>query len=192
MRRWIFKLCLVRYLQQSGILSQIKEIYFPGGLPISKQRDQIMASQDRGSPLRRSTRQKKEISYKDIERFDEIPGSPDSPDDDFDQTPLNQKRGPKPKPFEPTPRRISTDIRANSINSTSREGRIYAIAGSDENVQRQIFDKMEKWGNIYDDVPAELLDYSVGWGICTGDWNGKAGDRQNTNTVLYSLIESLV
>jgi hypothetical protein len=186
------KLCLLRKIK-AGCRCKLPEwpIYVPA--TADQQNTTLnMAEKDGGTPLRRSTRQRKDISYKDIEKAAEIPDTPNSRDDEFNQSPRNLKRGPKPKPFEPTPRRISTDIRANSIYSTSREGRIYSIAGSDESVQLQIFEKMEKWRNVYDEVPDELLDYTVGWGVCTGDWNGNAGDRQKAKIFPYSLIQSAI
>lgn len=135
-----------------------------------------MASTQQATVLRRSTRQRKEISY------DELLGSPESSTELDSSVSHKRKRGPKPKPFEPAFHSISVDKRANTIHSSSREGRIYAMAGSDGDMQRQLFEKMEKWRNVFDNVPEELLDFSVGWGTCTGDWDGKVGDRQNVKT----------
>ena len=137
-----------------------------------------------GTPLRRSTRHKKETSYKDIEGLDEISCSREG-QDDLDNLPRHRKLGPKRKSFEPTPTNISSDIRAKTIHSTSRDGRMYALAGSDEYMRRQLFEKMEKWRNVCDEVPPELLDYTVGWGVCPGDWNGKGGERQQFKTFSY-------
>ena len=136
-----------------------------------------MNSQD-GYSLRRSTRQKREISSKDIGKGVESQPSPETGGDDSDDSVRPRKRGPKAKPFEPRPPSMSADNRANTVYSTSRDGRLYALAGSNENTQTQMFEKMDKWCDVSDHVPEELLDCTIGWGLCDGDWNGKGGNRQ--------------
>jgi hypothetical protein len=47
---------------------------------------------------------------------------------------------------------------------------------------------MDKWKNILSEVPEELLNYSIGWGSCAGEWGDKGGERQKLKRLEAKLM----
>jgi hypothetical protein len=120
------------------------------------------------SLLRRSTRQRKVVS---------------TPNDD-DSAQLAKRA------HKTSASRTQTEyIPKTSAEPRSREGRLHGMAGSDESLKEDLFDRLEKWKKVFENVPDELLDYTIGWGVCTGDWDGKGGDRQKSKTFSYSSLK---
>lgn len=135
--------------------------------------------------VRRSTRKRKHISYKGLGN-DAEDSSPDPPFiDEPPSQPPNKKRLPPTsatrEDSEPPSSLISK--RSNKFSLASREGRLTTIAGTDKTIRDNILRNLENWKDVLTQVPEELLDYTVGWVICTGDWNGKGGERQKSEII---------
>ena len=133
--------------------------------------------------LRRSSRKRKEISYKDLGKTPEdSDGSEISPI----EKPTSEKKRPRKSvvteetSYVPPPEKSHTDSKGLNTNTKGREGRLNALAGTDENVRQIVLNRMDKWKGVLANVPEELLDYTIGWGECIGDWKGKGGHRQRS------------
>jgi hypothetical protein len=135
-----------------------------------------------GQPeLRRSTRKRKEISYKDLEgaakdnitdaSVVEPPSKPPSKKHSIKS--VTTKEDYEPSSPSPEPER-----RSNPASLGNKEGRLTSIVGTDESLRDVLLKRLENWKNVLIKVPEELLDYTIGWGVCVGTWNGKGGDRQ--------------
>jgi hypothetical protein len=147
--------------------------------------------------LRRSSRRRTAISYKDVqgdspahesspdtapfianasEPEDEEVESLETPeseemdvddDDDDDVAPGRPRRAAAQRP------------RADSaVSKISKDGKFALFAGDDDRVRKQLEMRYKKWKNVLTSIPAELLEYTIGWGVCSGDWEGKGGGRQ--------------
>ena len=143
--------------------------------------------------VRRSGRQRKPISYKDM--HGDSPSHDDSPepvpvvangseaedeelstseseemdadDDDDDVAPIRPRRAAAQRPHADS-----------SITKISKEGKFAFLAGDDDRVRDLVATRYKKWKNVLTGIPAELLEYTIGWGLCSGDWKGKGGERQ--------------
>jgi hypothetical protein len=137
---------------------------------------------EEGHSLRRSSRKRKEISYKDLNSptvEDNNSPEPEFIDEDDDEPafkPINKKQSLRNASTSVV---LSPKVDKRSVNAyTTREGRLNSMGGTDESIRNIILHRLEKWRDVLRKVPEELLDYTIGWGICTGDWNGKCGSRQ--------------
>jgi hypothetical protein len=148
-----------------------------------------MASESPG--LRRSSRKRKEISYKDL-------GNTPNDSDESETAPTEkQPRNKKPRKsavteetsYIPHPEKSHTDSKSLNTYAKSREGRLNALAGTDESARQIVLSRMDKWKAVLARVPEELLDYTIGWGACIGDWKEKGGDRQSSE-ILHSSFPS--
>ena len=154
-----------------------------------------MAGEDAGPSLRRSSRKRKVISYKDLGAPSEDNDTPEpefieeeeeEEDDEPTFKPINKKRSLR---NISTPEVPTTKVDKRSTNGyTTREGRLNSIGGTDESIRDSILQQLAKWRDVLGKVPEELLDYTIGWGICTGDWNGKGGSRQKIEIPESSLL----
>lgn len=151
-----------------------------------------MAEAEDGHSLRRSSRKRKEISYKDLT----MPTAEDSnsPEPEFID---EDDDGPAFKPIDKKEslRNASTSIapslkvdKRNTNAFATKEGRLNSMGGTDESIREIVLQRLDNWRDVLRRVPEELLDYSIGWGICTGDWNGKGGSRQKTELLNMSRI----
>src|SRR5271170_1500582 len=96
--------------------------------------------------LRRSSRKRKEISYKDLGTEDPILDPPPS-------IPTPSKRVSKPLHApKPTPSRDASespfpksDKKNPSVSRSSREGRLQALTGTDEIARQKLRERFDKW-----------------------------------------------
>ena len=153
-----------------------------------------MPGEEEGHSLRRSSRKRKEISYKDLispaaeDNSSPEPESIDENDDDEPAfKPINKKKSLRNTSTSEIPSpRVDNKRSANAY--TTKEGRLHSMGGTDESIRITIQQRLEKWRDVLRKVPEELFDYTIGWGICTGDWDGKGGSRQKMETLDLSLL----
>jgi hypothetical protein len=149
-------------------------------------------TEEEGHSLRRSTRKRKEISYKGLatpaaeENNSPEPEFIDEDDDEPAFKPINKKQSLRDASTSVAP---SQKADKRSVNAyTTREGRLMSMGGTDESIRDIVLQRLEKWRDVLRNVPEELLDYTIGWGIYTGDWNGKGGNRQKLELLDSSLL----
>ena len=153
-----------------------------------------MNAEDGGTPVRRSSRKRKEISYKAIEGesatsetrdpVDEPFEEPvEEPDDVFEDEPVEAvplRRGRKRRP---TDGEHDPSVKKEGIGARTWDDRIYALAGSDQTARAVIVEKADKWRDVLENIPDELLDYTIGWGVCEGSWDSDADERQKAEFI---------
>jgi hypothetical protein len=151
-----------------------------------------MPEEGEGYSLRRSSRKRKEISYKGLsppateENNSPEPEFIDEDDDELAFKPINKKQSLRNASTSVTPS-LKVDKRgANAY--TTREGRLNSMGGTDESIRDIVLQRLEKWRDVLRKVPEELFDYTIGWGIYTGDWNGEGGSRQKLELLDSSLL----
>jgi hypothetical protein len=140
-------------------------------------------SPEAGQPsLRRSGRQRKDITYNKIGKLSNSP-SPESSEEldaEFVQKPLlRRSRG--------RPRKDDDNIYLESRRRKKYESLSSVPAETDSESQAGLSKRMNKWKHILSEVPEELLNYSIGWGRCTGDWGNKGGERQKAKFLEQKL-----
>lgn len=140
---------------------------------------------------RRSTRIRKETSHAVLEESPEDPNFPESGESEAveDFHPKHRRRPQKTSVRSKTTDEVYKPIVSEKSNapSHSRDSRIISISGTDENVQAAMLDRMRKWKDVLEHIPENLLDYTIGWGVASGDWNGKGGGRQK-----YDILQKFV
>jgi hypothetical protein len=151
-------------------------------------------ARDGQSELRRSTRKRKEISYKDLENAaeDNITDASvvvEPPSEPPNKKPSSKSAATK-EDYEPSSPSPKPERRSNLASLGSKEGRLTSIVGTDESLRDVLLERLENWKNVLTKVPEELLDYTIGWGVCVGTWNGKGGDRQTFEII--QLLSPLV
>ena len=62
------------------------------------------------------------------------------------------------------------------------------MSGTDETMREIYVQRLQCWRDVFSEIPEGLLDYTAGWGICEGDWNGKGGERQKTEPIAKESI----
>jgi hypothetical protein len=141
-----------------------------------------------GKPaLRRSTRQRKEISYNSLGKLPDSP-SPEpteEPDSEFVEKPAWRRGRGRPRHDDEKTYVIS---KSDTIRHGRIEDRLTAVAGTDADTQATLAKRMDRWKNILSEVPDELLNYSIGWGSCTGEWGDKGGERQKPKLLEPTLM----
>ena len=151
-----------------------------------------MAGEEAGHSLRRSSRKRKKISYKDLNSpaaEDSNSPEPEFIDDDDEPAfkPINKKHSLRNASTSEVPS-PKLDNKRSAIAYTTREGRLNSMGGTDESIRDIVLQRLEKWRDVLRKVPEELIDYTIGWGICTGDWNGKGGSRQKPELLDSSCL----
>lgn len=144
-----------------------------------------MDAEDGGTTVRRSSRKRKEISYQVIEdgesptsatpQLAEEPA--EEPDDAFvddalEAVPLRRGRKRRPVDGDHVP-----SVKKEGIGAKTWDDRIYALAGSDPAARAAMVEKADNWRDVLVNIPDELLDYTIGWGVCKENW-GRGGDEQ--------------
>ena len=152
-----------------------------------------MSAEEGGRSLRRSSRKRKEISYSNlIAPAAEDNNSPEPEfidEDNYEPTfkPINKKQSLRNASASEVPSpKVDNKRSINAYNT--REGRLHSMGGTDESIRNAVLQRLEKWRDVLRRVPEELFDYTIGWGICTGDWNEKCGSRQKTELLDLSLV----
>ena len=153
---------------------------------------------EESSTVRRSGRQRKPISYKDLGGSPSRDSSPDTPafvanasepddepdedepdleaDDDDDS--LHAAKRPRRAAARPAVTETSDTVSKAPMSKVSKEGRFAFLAGNDEDLREILQARWKNWKDTLTEIPQELLDYTIGWGTCSGDWEGKGGQRQ--------------
>lgn len=156
-----------------------------------------MAADDEETSVRRSSRKRKSVSYKDIEGV----RSPDSatskepaeePVEEPVEDPFVDELPPEPRPKKKAKAVEEDDVDPPSkklgINAKGWDGRIYALAGTDQDAIAAMGDRAEKWKDVLGRIPEELLDYTIGWGIANGSWGTSGGERQKVELIDLRLF----
>jgi hypothetical protein len=141
-----------------------------------------------GKPsLRRSTRQRKEISYNSLGKLPDSP-SPEpteEPDSEFVEKPTWRRARGRPRHDGEN---TYVAVKSDQLRHGRIEDRLTAVAGTDADTQATLAKRMDKWKNILSEVPEELLNYSIGWGSCAGEWGDKGGERQKLKLLEAKLM----
>src|ERR1700738_3197998 len=162
-----------------------------------------MANDD--TTVRRSGRIRTQISYQDLAKVSEGSSSevasPETSDtesvsDSISSSPPRQKsRASRPRkdvPISENPSEIRAITYRNSKRSdnylNSREGRLSSISGTNVNARITVLERLEKWKDVLTQIPEELLDFTIGWGVCTGDWHGEGGAGQNFKVIADGVL----
>lgn len=115
-----------------------------------------------------------------------------------DSPPRASRRGVRPRKdmsatvedsHESTGINFSSKKRADQYLST-KDGRLTSIAGTSTAVRKALKERLDNWKDVISGVPEELVDFSIGWGVCTGDWQGEGGSGQRF-TVLNDEYSSI-
>jgi hypothetical protein len=153
-----------------------------------------MPGEEEGHTLRRSTRKRKEISYKDLispAAEDNTSPEPDFIDENDDDEPtfkpINKKQSLRNTTTSEIPS-TKVDNKRSANAHTTKEGRLHSMGGTDESIRIIVQQRLEKWRDVLRKVHEELFDYTIGWGICTGDWNGEGGTRQKMEILDLSFL----
>lgn len=153
-----------------------------------------MNAEDGGTTVRRSGRKRKEISYQAIEGASPTSATPDSVyesveepveeqddafvDESVEVVPLRRGRKRRPADGE-----HDSTVKKEGIGARTWDNRIYALAGSDRAVRAVMVEKADKWRDVLVNIPDELLDYTIGWGVCEGSWDSGAVERQKVEFI---------
>jgi hypothetical protein len=154
-------------------------------------------SMDDSPGLRRSSRRRTTISYKDVQEDSpahesspdtapfiangsepedeslEAPETSESEEMDVDDDDDNEVAPKRPK------RAAAQRPRADpAMSKISKDGKFAFLAGEDDRIRELLVTRYKKWKNVLTNIPPELLEYTIGWGACLGDWKGKGGGRQ--------------
>ena len=143
-----------------------------------------MTRDDEEAPvLRRSSRKRTQISYKDLV------GSPDAEPTPEPTSRRKRKAGDSDREdsYGPQVEDVDFQSRRTSGLKGSREAKFYALTGDNEAKKRKFERHMKAWKDVLTKVPEELCDYKVGWGVCEGNWEGSGGERQ-----VFERIEGYV
>jgi len=134
-------------------------------------------------PRRRSTRIRKPISYSALEQSVSPP--PEEEEEDVfmprDSPELNPKPGRKRRKIEDEEEQPAVNfniVKKDAGFMGSREGRLTSLAGSGLKARTTVHERLERWRDSATRVPEELLEFSIGWGVCQGEWGGEGGERQ--------------
>jgi hypothetical protein len=163
--------------------------------------------------LRRSTRTRKPISYKDLEEpkifssatsevseahtnatsADLSSGEPPSEEDDEDEEDEEDYFSEDERPTKRrSGRKLKKQLRsAPSYTSklgpmrfpSARDLKLYTMSGTDQFAMDMYTRRIEKWKDVLAEIPEELLDYTAGWGVCQGDWAGQGGEGQQIELI---------
>jgi len=153
--------------------------------------------QEESSQLRRSGRQRKPISYRDLGNSPSRDSSPDTPpfvanDSEPDEEPdedepnleaddddsVRAAKRPRPAAARAPVIETSETVGKPPMSKVSKEVRFAFLAGNDEDLREILQARWKNWKDTLTEIPQELLDYTIGWGTCSGDWEGKGGRRQ--------------
>src|SRR5579859_5474986 len=149
-----------------------------------------MAAEDGETPVRRSSRKRKEISYKDVEGVTS-PNSATPETVEVEVEELDAAFVDEPVP-EPKPKKKARAAEYGDVDPASKklgigakgwDDRIYALAGTDQDTATAMGERVDKWKDVLGKIPEELLDYTIGWGIATGSWGAGGGERQNVEFI---------
>ena len=163
-----------------------------------------MDSEDGERPLRRSGRRKTEISYKDLEArssnsatpeaigepyeadgLDEL-DEPDEPDAAFVDEPVPERRGRKRRAPDDTDHKPGN--KQPGVAARGWDDRIYALGGTDRAAMAALGERVEKWKEVLTKIPDELVDYTIGWGICEGSWGPEPCEQQKAGFIPLRLF----
>jgi hypothetical protein len=164
--------------------------------------DNMDGDGDETPNLRRSGRIRTQISYRDLARLSETPGSEvgtpqslSSPStlvyDSDDSTRGNRKARRRnddnitvddEKEFRAVKLHGKSRARSEYLLA-SKEGRLTSIAGTSATSRMAVAQRLETWKEIFEEIPDELVDFTIGWGVYTGDWNGEGGSGQKLTTI---------
>jgi hypothetical protein len=153
-----------------------------------------MNAEDGGTTVRRSSRKRKEISYKAIEGASPTSGTPDPVDEPFEEPVEERDDAFEDEPVEAVPLRRGRkrrpadgehdpSVKKEGIGARTWDDRIYALAGSDQAARAAMVEKADKWRDVLVNIPDELLDYTIGWGVCEGSWDSGVDDRQKVEFI---------
>jgi hypothetical protein len=153
--------------------------------------------------VRRSGRLRTYISYRDLARLSETPdseaGTPESLSsspstvlDDSDDSTRGNRKGRRriddnitvddDKEFRAV--KLHGKSRARSEHfMASKEGRLTSIAGTSAISRMAVAQRLERWKDIFEEIPDDLVDFTIGWGVYTGDWNGEGGSGQKSTVI---------
>lgn len=149
-----------------------------------------MDAEDGGTTVRRSNRKRKEISYQAIEGQSPTSATPepveepveeqDEPfvDETVEAVPLHRGRKKRPADGETDP-----SVKKEGVGPRTWDNQIYSLAGSDPAARAAMAEKVDKWRDILVNIPDELLDYTIGWGVCEGSWDNGGDERQKVEFI---------
>lgn len=142
-----------------------------------------MVADESQSSVRRSGRQRKEVAYSKLGKASYSPSperDSEESDTEFDEKPLLRRpRG--------RPRKDDDNIYLDPPRSKKHESRSTVLSETDSDRQATLFKRMDRWKHFLSEVPDELLNYSIGWGQCTGNWGDEGGERQKVEFLEQKL-----
>ena len=107
----------------------------------------------------------------------------DAPDFEADDDSVRAAKRPRRTAARRAVREASDTVNKTPMSKISKEGRFTFLAGNDEDLREILETRRKNWKDTLTEIPQELLDYTIGWGTCSGDWEGKGGQRQKVEIV---------
>jgi len=136
-----------------------------------------MTDNEEAQTLRRSTRVRKQISYR------ALAGSPDpDPKATAEATPQRKRKArddsDREDSYELQAEDGELERRRTSFFKKSRDAKFYVLSGENDKKKTKFAVQMKAWKNVLTKVPEALCDYTIGWGVCEGHWGANGGQTQ--------------